>query len=124
MPRLGTGKNQERINGTELGKRIRAIRLEKNITVQKLADATGVQTGFINQLEAGDRVPSFTTLIHLINALEVSADELLYAYITHPAPGTIDRRISRLLQGADEQQLCHIEAHILLDLQLMKDKEV
>ncbi len=124
MARLGTGKNQERVNGAELGKRIRAIRMEKNITVQKLADAVGVQTGFINQLEAGDRVPSFTTLIHLINALGVSADELLYPYIKNPAPGTVDKRISRLLQSVDEQEVSRIEAHILLELKLMKDYEV
>ncbi len=123
MSRIGTGRNNERVTGIELGKRIRAIRTEKKITVQRLADEVGVQPSFINQLEAGDRVPSFTTLIHLINALAVSADELLFHYIEHPAPGTLECRVSRLLQNAEKKQLSRIEAHIMLELSMMNDQD-
>ncbi len=118
MARVGTGMKKERVGGVEFGKRLRAIRLERGITVQRLADAAGVLPSFINQLEAGDRVPSFSTLIHLINALEVSADELLYHYISHPDPEVGNRRIARLLQNASRSRLARIEAHIMLELSL------
>ncbi len=123
MARLGSGLNQERFNGVEFGKRLRTIRKEKKITVQRLADQAGVLPGFINQLEAGDRVPSFTTLIHLINALEVSADELLYSYLSHPTPGTIDRRVSRLMKDLDDEQRSRIEAHIALEISMINEKK-
>ncbi len=118
MPRRATGHNSKRLSGNMLGKRIRDIRMEKNFTIQYLADAVGVQTNHINQLESGDRTPSFSTLIHITNALGVSADELLYGYLTHPDSRVIDDRISRKLQGASEQQLRRIEAHIQLELSL------
>lgn len=118
MPRRRTGKNAEVLNGNQLGKRIRDIRLEKKISIQKLADCAGVQRSFINQLENGDRLPSFGTLIAIINTLEVSADELLYDYIQIPRPDIIETSINRKLQNASEQQIKRIEAHILLELSL------
>lgn len=121
MPRRGTGINNERPCGVALGKRIRNVRLEKKITIQKLADGVGVQSSFINQLESGDRVPSFGTLIKLINTLEISADELLYDYINYKRPDVLDNRISRKLKGATEDQIKRIEAHILLELSFDND---
>jgi transcriptional regulator with XRE-family HTH domain len=111
------------LNGSHLGKRIRDIRMEKKISIQKLADSTGVQRSFINQLESGDRLPSFGTLIAIINTLEVSADELLYDYIKNPNPEVVECRLSRKLQNATEQQIKRIEAHILLDLNLSEEDD-
>lgn len=121
MPRRGTGRNNERPCGVALGKRIKSARLEKKMTIQKLADGVGVQSSFINQLESGDRVPSFGTLIKLINTLDISADELLYDYINYKQPDILVNRISRMLQDATESQIKHIEAHILLELSIDDD---
>ncbi len=123
MSRLGTGLNRTRLTGVELGKRIRIARAAKEMTIQGLADAVGVQPSFINQLESGDRVPSFTTLIHLINALGVSADELLYSYLVCPAPGTVYRPIDRLLENTDKGQIDRIEAHIMLELSMIRNTD-
>lgn len=121
MSRIGTGLNNEKLCGKSLGKRIKEVRLEKGISVQKLADGAGVQRGFINQLENGDRVPSFCTLIKIINTLGVSADEILYDYVKNPSPNVINDRIARKLEFASETQIRRIEAHIVLELSLSDD---
>lgn len=122
MPRRRTGSECDKLSGAALGKRIHEIRIEKGITLQKLASGAGVQASFINQLEKGEKVPGFDTLIGILNTLEVSADEILYDYIKNPAPDTLNRSIGRKLKDATEQQLRHIEAHIALELSL--DKEI
>ncbi len=118
MSRKRTGDNAREINGTMLGKRIREIRKEKNISIQKLADGAGVQASFINQLEHGDRVPSFGTLIDILNTLQVSADELLYDYLNERPRYVITSRIAEKLDNATEEQLKRIEAHITVELTL------
>ena len=121
MPRRRTGKNIDPPNGIFLGRKIRDIRTEKNISIQKLADCAGVQRSFINQLESGDRLPSFGNLVSIINTLGVSADELLYDYLDTPNPQTMETRITRKLMLASEKQIKRIEAHILLELNISDD---
>ena len=118
MPRKRTGAEENTITSTALGKRIRSIRNEKHISVQKLADCVGVQRSFINQLEAGDKFPSFATLVTIINTLECSADEVLYDYINIHDPKIVECRIGRKLAGASEDQIRRIEAHIELELDI------
>ncbi|MBE6576907.1 MAG: helix-turn-helix transcriptional regulator [Ruminococcaceae bacterium] len=118
MPRRRTGADENIVSAKALGKRIRSIRTEKHISVQKIADSVGVQRSFINQLEAGDKFPSFGTLIAIINALGVSADEILYDYITVHDTKVIESRVGRMLAGASEEQIRRIEAHIQLELSM------
>ena len=120
MPRRRTGADENTITATALGKRIKSIRTEKHISVQKLADCVGVQRNFINQLETGDKFPGFVTLIEIINTLGVSADEVLYDYITVHDPKVVESRIGRKLANASEEQINRIEAHIQLELNLGK----
>ena len=118
MPRRRTGVEENTITATALGKRIRDIRNEKHISVQKVADCVGVQRSFINQLEAGDKVPSFGTLIAIINTLGVSADEVLYDYVKVHDTKTVECRIGRKLANASDEQIRRIEAHIQLELDI------
>ena len=54
-----------------LGKAVRAARLERGLTVERLAREAGVSTGLISQLERGLGNPSFLTLQRLAEALEL-----------------------------------------------------
>ncbi len=118
MARKRTGDNAQTVNGILLGKRIRELRQEKNISAQKLADGAGVQASFINQLEHGDKIPSFGTLIDILNTLQVSADELLYDYLNERPTYVIKNRIAAKLENATEEQLRRIDAHITTELTL------
>ncbi len=116
MPRRRSGANKNIVTAKALGKRIKQIRNEKNISIQKIADYVGVQRGFINQLEAGEKFPSFGTLIAVINALGVSADEVLYDYLICHDPNIVESRVGRMVAGASDEQIRRIEAHIQLEL--------
>lgn len=107
------------ITSEALGSRIRSVRKEKGISIQKLSNSVGVERNFISQIEAGYKFPSFKTLIAIINTLEVSADELLYDYVVAHDPTVVYNSINRKLDKASEAQLRRIEAHIELELELL-----
>ena len=56
----------------QLGRKIRDLRLRRGLTVQKLAEATGLSKGFISQVENDRTSPSLSTLRDLAAALRTS----------------------------------------------------
>ena len=70
----------------DIGSRIRAVRLERKMTQEQLAEAVGVGTTHISHIETGNGIPSLQTLIDIINALDCSADELLCIEIKKARP--------------------------------------
>ena len=46
----------------QLGRKIRDLRLRPGLTVQQLAEATGLSKGFVSQVENGRTSPSLATL--------------------------------------------------------------
>jgi transcriptional regulator with XRE-family HTH domain len=53
------------------GKRLKALRLERQTTQDELAQRTGLSTSFISSLERGINAPSFESLETLAQALGV-----------------------------------------------------
>ena len=60
-----------------LGKKLREIRLEKGYTQHTLAQMAGVGNVYLGEIERGQKMPSLTSFIRLIEALDVSADYIL-----------------------------------------------
>lgn len=58
-------------------KRLREIRMEKNMTQQSLADAIGVALRSYQCYEQGTREPSLSLLVCLADVLGVTTDRLL-----------------------------------------------
>ena len=58
-------------------KRLRAVRMERNFTQQRLADAVGLALRSYQCYEQGTREPSLAMLTRLADTLNVSADYLL-----------------------------------------------
>ncbi|HTN16764.1 MAG TPA: XRE family transcriptional regulator [Chitinophagaceae bacterium] len=56
----------------EISKRIKEHRIEKRLTVQELADKSGVSKGLISQIENGRSIPSLPVLFGIIQSLEVA----------------------------------------------------
>jgi transcriptional regulator with XRE-family HTH domain len=54
-----------------IGPRLRHIRLEKGLTIETLATATGLNKGFLSRLERGTKRPSVETVLRLSTALDV-----------------------------------------------------
>jgi transcriptional regulator with XRE-family HTH domain len=60
-----------------LGKKIRDLRLRRGLTVQQLAEASGLSKGFISQVENDRTSPSLATLGDVARALETSVAYLV-----------------------------------------------
>jgi transcriptional regulator with XRE-family HTH domain len=59
-----------------LGKRVRSIRRRGGITLDKLAEVTGLNKGYLSRIESGEKTPSIGTLLKLAEALKVSTAQL------------------------------------------------
>jgi transcriptional regulator with XRE-family HTH domain len=63
---------------TPLHERLKALRLDKGLSVSSLAAAAGISKAYLSQLEAGQREhPSLKTLEAIAGALSIPASELL-----------------------------------------------
>ncbi|MEL7563391.1 MAG: cupin domain-containing protein [Dehalobacterium sp.] len=59
-----------------LGERIKTIRKERGMTLQSLADETGLSIAFISKVERGLTSPTFSAILEICKALEVDLTEL------------------------------------------------
>ena len=65
------------VDNVSLGKRIRYTRKKKKMSIEMLAEKTGVSTMLISLIERGQSLGSIDTLVAIANALDVSLDRLL-----------------------------------------------
>lgn len=61
----------------ELGRRIRETRRSKGFTQQALAQKAGIGDVYLGEIERGLKMPSLSSFIKIITALDVSADYIL-----------------------------------------------
>jgi len=62
---------------TKLGKNLKRIRTNRNMSQGDIAKALSVHRAYISGIENGKRNPTLATIQKLAEALRVSADELL-----------------------------------------------
>lgn len=61
---------------SQFAKRLKTLRIEKQLTQEELAEITGLSTSFISSMERGINAPSFETLESLAKALDVPVRDL------------------------------------------------
>ena len=61
-----------------LGERIRKRRKEQKMTLEKLSEKAEISLVYLGEIERGVKMPSLNTFIKLVNALNISADMLIY----------------------------------------------
>ena len=108
MPRRKFDDQIPRLSGKQFGKRLRQIRTSKKITIKTVAEKIGVLETYIPQLERGEKLPSFDTLIHLANALGVTVDELVCDYIDAEKE-TVPSHIVKKMESLTPKQRKHVE---------------
>ena len=59
----------------EVSRRVKQQRLEKRLTLQELADKSGVSKGLISQIENGRSIPSLPVMFSIIQSLEIEVSE-------------------------------------------------
>lgn len=86
-----------------IGRRVRAARLKKGLTQEKLGELCGLSTAHIGHIERGTRVPSLQTTFHIASALEIGVDQLLLDAAAEPKMAF--SAILTMLQGKNERQV-------------------
>lgn len=71
----------------DVGPRLRALRVARDVTLAELSAATGISVSTLSRLESGQRRPTLELLLPLARAHQVTLDELV------DAPETGDPRI-------------------------------
>ena len=66
-----------KVNFTQIGKRIAEIRKARHISQMELAEMTDLSISYISHIETAKKKPSIETLIKIVNALNITMDELL-----------------------------------------------
>ena len=60
-----------------MGKKLKSLRLEKNLTQKQVADRIGLAISAVSSYESGSRYPSYDVLVKLARMFHVSTDYLL-----------------------------------------------
>lgn len=85
----------------EIGRRVRAARIRRDLTREELAEQLDLSTLFLSYIECGQKGMSLSTFISLCRVLNVSADELLFG----PAHAAQTSDAHRLLARMDSEYL-------------------
>ncbi|MDQ6752213.1 MAG: cupin domain-containing protein [Actinomycetota bacterium] len=103
-----------------IGSRIRAARQAQRLTIEHVADATGLTKGFLSRVERDLTSPSVASLVTLCQVLSISVGDLFTVPETHLTRRGDGPRISlggegiveRLLTARSERRLQIIQAKI------------
>ncbi|MET9856145.1 helix-turn-helix domain-containing protein [Streptomyces sp. NPDC006450] len=68
-----------------IGPRLRALRRERGLTLEALAQATGISVSTLSRLESGKRRPTLELLLPLARTHRVALDQLVAAPVTGDA---------------------------------------
>lgn len=88
----------------EMGRRIREARLNKGLTMSKLAKDVGTSIVYIGEIERGLKMPSVNTLIKIANTLDVSIDYILRYEVKSGKKYVYDEFTSKLDTLSKEQK--------------------
>ena len=77
-----------------IGKRVRSIRKRMEMTLEQLAERTGLNKGYLSRIESGEKSPSIATLLKLSTGLKVSMSQLFGE--------AVDDSDIHLFRGADK----------------------
>ena len=93
-----------------IGNNIRKYRNIKKLRQEDLAEKVDISTNYLGAIERGEKIPSLETFIAIVNALGVSADQILMDVID--AGYTVkDSLLSEKLDGLSE-----IDRHRIYDV--------
>ena len=79
-----------------IGKRIRKIRQERNMTQEALAEKLNVSNQHISDIERGLNGMSIPSLMEICKALDADADYILFGTSTRAESNPINRIVSKM----------------------------
>lgn len=87
-----------------IGQRIRKTRKAHGLSQEQLAELVGISTTHMSHIETGNTKLSLPVLVSLAEALEVSADDLLFCG-SPTERGSVLAELTQLLESCTTQQL-------------------
>lgn len=87
-----------------LGKRIKEIRLAKNLTQEQLSELTNIGSSSISKIESGIYHPTDDNLEKIANALKVEPYKL-YMYEQHKSIAELKHDIKMMIDNATDEEL-------------------
>ena len=60
-----------------IGKKIKSYRVNYGWSQQECAEKMGISVKYLSYIETGAKVPKLETLLHMLNVLQASADDVL-----------------------------------------------
>lgn len=76
LARKRTDKAAIRQSPELIGNRVRSIRRRLDVTLEQLAEQTGLNKGYLSRIESGEKSPSIATLLKLSAVLKVPTSQL------------------------------------------------
>lgn len=73
------------INFERIGKKLKELRISKNLTQEYIANMADVNVSHISNIENNRVKISLPTLVHVCNALNTTVDYILADEYTHPS---------------------------------------
>ena len=91
------------INHRQIGKRIKEIREQNNLSQAELAEATNLSVSYISHVENAKRKASLESVLRIVNALGITVDELLAGVQLHN-PTSCQTDIDLLMAECSEKE--------------------
>lgn len=108
-------QNEEVLNSStdysldDMKQRIKALKKERNITSEQLAELSGVSIGALNKLLGNEtKDPSITTIIKIAKSFEVSADYLIYGD-NQMTPDKSQADINAILRKKEQEDIEYLK---------------
>lgn len=96
----------------QVGYRIKVAREEHKLTQERLAEAAGISTVYLAEIENKGTIPSFAVLSSICKIVNLSLDDIIFHTDSDSA-----RKITRRLSQCNEKQLYVISSIIEAMLQ-------
>ncbi len=100
---------------TGIGKRIKAIRLEKRVKLTELAEIAGVSKGLLSKVENGRTVPSLPVLLSLIESLEMKPSDFFQNMDFSPPRKYIHKKANAFEQTSKEEDAYGFDYKLILE---------
>jgi len=97
------GHENSTINHRQIGKRIKEIREQNNLSQAELAEATNLSVSYISHVENAKRKASLESVLRIVNALGITVDELLAGVQLHN-PTAYQTDIDLLMAECSEKE--------------------
>ena len=65
-------KDKDTSHPNYVGQRIRQLRKSKGVTQDYVSELAGITSGYLGQIERGEKTPSLSTLAKIANALDTT----------------------------------------------------